>query len=117
MLLFVTLDKTNQPATAQYDDGFISPTQFRWQSQNRTTRNGEPGRRILEHAKRGIGVHLFLRRSANVRGTTQPFIYCGNLRLDRSDGERPITVVWTVEARVPDRLHDVLKVPHPENES
>jgi superfamily II DNA or RNA helicase/diadenosine tetraphosphate (Ap4A) HIT family hydrolase/HKD family nuclease len=111
ILLFVTLDKSGKPDDQKYDDKFLSAREFRWQSQNRTKRDSEPGRRIAEHVERSIGVHLFVRAVAKVGGTTQPFVYCGPLAFERWDGDRPITVWWRLEQEVPERHRDELKVP------
>ena len=62
----------------RYEDAFLSPTEFRWQSQNRTTRDSKMGRMIQNHRAEGTAVPLFVRPTAKVGGKTQPFIYCGN---------------------------------------
>jgi superfamily II DNA or RNA helicase/HKD family nuclease len=111
ILLFVTLDKSGKPDEHRYDDGYTGPTQFRWQSQNRTKRDSEAGRRISEHAARGISVHLFVRAMAKVRGVTQPFVYAGPLNFVRWEGDNPITVDWMLGAAVPEHLRAELGVP------
>jgi hypothetical protein len=103
-LLFVTLDKSQKPEEHRYDDAFLSPEEFRWQSQNRTSRESEAGRRISEHAKRGIGVHLFVRAQAKSRGVTQRFTYCGPLEFERWEGDRPITAWWHLQTKLPENL-------------
>jgi hypothetical protein len=103
-LLFVTLDKSQKPEEHRYEDAFLSPEEFRWQSQNRTSRESEAGRRISEHAKRGIGVHLFVRAQAKTRGVTQRFTYCGRLEFERWEADRPITVWWRLQTRLPENL-------------
>lgn len=109
-LLFVTLDKTSQPDTQKYDDAFVSPAEFRWQSQNRTSRDSEPGRRLADHEARGIGVHLFVRPVAKRSGETQPFVYCGPLRFMRWEGDNPITIWWRLNTEVPVELREGLRV-------
>jgi len=111
ILLFVTLDKSSQPEAHRYDDAFLSPTEFRWQSQNRTSRASPGGERIAEHVARGISVHLFVRAKAKVAGKTQPFTYCGPLTFERWEGDKPTTVWWTLDAAVPERLRKELRVP------
>ena len=49
ILLFVTLDKTDMQVEHRYEDAFLSPTEFRWQSQNRTARDSTMGRKIQNH--------------------------------------------------------------------
>ncbi|MDZ4800141.1 MAG: DUF3427 domain-containing protein, partial [Bryobacteraceae bacterium] len=111
ILLFVTLDKSGKPDEQKYDDGFVSAREFRWQSQNRTKRDSDAGRRLEQHAAKGISVQLFVRPVANFRGTTQPFIYCGPLIFDRWEGDQPITVWWQLEEAVPDPHWGVLRLP------
>ncbi len=111
ILLFVTLDKSGKPDEQKYDDAFVSAQEFRWQTQNRTKRDSDAGRRLAEHAAQRIGVHLFVRAVAKVRGTTQPFIYCGPVTFDRWEKDQPITVWWQLAEPVPERHRDVLRVP------
>jgi hypothetical protein len=47
----------------QYKDHFLSPTEFEWQSQNRTSQ-GSAGQDIQKHVERGIAVHLFVRAAS-----------------------------------------------------
>lgn len=113
ILLFVTLDKSAAPDAHKYEDAFLGPAEFRWQSQNRTRQASDLGRRIAEHVARGIGVQLFVRPAAKFRATrkTQPFYYCGPLTFERWEGEKPITVWWRLEEPVPEALRVELRVP------
>jgi hypothetical protein len=104
MLLFVTLDKEEQPEAHRYNDGFETPSTFRWQSQNRTAMASSGGRHLEGHRALGISIHLFVRRKAKVRGVTEPFLYCGPLTFRRWEGEKPISVWWDLVDPVPDRL-------------
>jgi superfamily II DNA or RNA helicase/diadenosine tetraphosphate (Ap4A) HIT family hydrolase/HKD family nuclease len=110
LVLFVTLDKAGMDDAYQYRDHFLSPTEFQWQSQNRTRQASELGGEIRRHREKGIDVRLFVRRRANVRGETQPFYYCGKLDFVRWEGERPITVWWALEEGVPEGLWGELGV-------
>lgn len=111
ILLFVTLDKSGKPTEHKYDDAFLSASEFRWQSQNRTKRDSDAGRRLEQHDERGIGVHLFVRPVAKTRGETQPFIYCGPLHFERWENDNPITVWWRLAEPVPERHLSALRVP------
>jgi hypothetical protein len=110
-LLFVTLEKKGQPDAHRYEDEFLSPTVFKWQSQNRTEQGSAAGQRIAHHAASSRGIHLFVRTTAKARGVTQPFIYCGTLAFERWEGEKPITVWWTLQSEVPVELRAELRVP------
>jgi superfamily II DNA or RNA helicase/diadenosine tetraphosphate (Ap4A) HIT family hydrolase len=111
MLLFVTLEKGQQPAEHRYKDEFLRPDELQWQTQNRTRRESAVAEHIRKHAELGIAVHLFVRAVASVRGQTQLFTYCGQLEYLREEGEKPVTVWWRLAAPVPARLHRVLRVP------
>ena len=110
ILLFVTLDKTGMQEEHRYEDAFLSPTEFRWQSQNRTTRDSKMGRMIQNHRAEGTAVHLFVRASAKVGGKTQPFIYCGELEFERCEGDKPITVWWQLRVPVPSSTQTTLRI-------
>jgi len=104
VVLFVTLDKKGRAEALQYEDRFLSATEFQWQSQNKNTQASELGQKILHHKERGIPIHLFVRKKDKVGGVTQPFSYAGRLDLQRWEGERPITVWWEMQEAVPERL-------------
>src|SRR5690606_31222622 len=46
LTFFVTLNKDTLDAAYQYRDQFLSPTEFQWQSQNKTTQASELGQDI-----------------------------------------------------------------------
>lgn len=111
IFLFVTLDKKEAPEAHKYQDRFLSATEFEWQSQNRTSQESELGRDLRNHRERTIDVHLFVRRTKKTGGRTSPFVYCGKLQFERWEGEKPITVWWTLEQPVPRDLSEELGVP------
>ena len=110
ILLFVTLEKATLPEAHRYEDKFLSPTEFQWQSQNRTTQASTLGLDLSEHQDRRIEVHLFVRRQQKSAGRTQLFIYCGRVQFERWEGEKPITVWWKLAESVPSALLDELKI-------
>lgn len=112
-VFFVTLDKTGKAESHQYEDRFESPTQFHWQSQNRTTRSSARGQRYLQQEQDSLPVHLFVRHRAKTGNKTSPFLYVGQLRFLRWEGDKPITIWWGLEEEVPERLKGELGVPGP----
>ena len=110
IFLMVTLEKQGMQTEYKYGDRFLSPTEFEWQSQNRTSQESELGRDLRRHRELGIDVHLFVRRSKRARGRAAPFVYCGRLEFERK-GEKPITVWWRLEREVPRELWGELGVP------
>jgi superfamily II DNA or RNA helicase/HKD family nuclease len=111
LLLFVTLDKSGKPQEHQYEDGFLSPTTFRWQSQNRNKRDSRIGRMIAQKGSPPEQVHLFVRARGKSRSGTEPFIYCGPLKFERWESDNPITVWWRLSEPVPEGLRANLRVP------
>lgn len=112
VFLFVTLDKTDHDEEFQYRDHFLSPNEFEWQSQNRTTQKSNHGQLIKDHEQLGVAIHLFVRAKAKTReGKGETFLYCGLLDFESWSGEKPITVRWRLRTEVPAPLHQELGVP------
>ena len=101
LLLFVTLDKGDLDQSYQYRDEFLSPSQFKWQSQNRTRQHHQVAKDIMQHREKGIEVQLFVRRRKKEAGKTAPFTYCGRIQFERWEGEAPITVWWKLAVPLP----------------
>ena len=115
IFLLATLDKSGHGAEFQYKDHFISPSEFEWQSQNRTGQRSADGQDIQNHQARNTAVHLFVReQKRRAGGGAAPFVYCGDVSFISWDGEKPITVHWKLPEEVPERLREVLGVPRPE---
>ena len=110
-LLFVTLDKSGQPEKHKYQDAFLSPTEVRWQSQNKTSQASEAGQRLARHRELGVTIHLFVRARAKEGAKTAGFVYCGPVEFQRWEGEKPITVWWRLAVAVPEPLRQLLRVP------
>ena len=109
--LLVTLDKSAAAEEHRYEDRFLSPTTFQWQSQNQTARDSKAGRSIEDHKTLGIDVHLFVRQRSKTReGKAMPFVYCGLTDFESWKGDNPITVNWTLREPVPERLRSEMRV-------
>jgi superfamily II DNA or RNA helicase/diadenosine tetraphosphate (Ap4A) HIT family hydrolase/HKD family nuclease len=110
--LLVTLDKSAHEAEFKYQDHFVSPTEFQWQSQNQTAQNSKPGQSIRDHRKMGIDVHLFVRAKGKTpEGRGAPFYYLGCVDFKSWRGDKPITVMWTMRSPIPRLLWKELGVP------
>jgi hypothetical protein len=108
--LFVTLQRPSQ--VAGYQNYFLSPRTFQWESQNRTAQSSKHGRSIYDHSNLGISVHLFVReRSKLPGGRGAPFTYCGPIEFVSWEGEKPVTVLWKLSEPIPEALRDKLHVP------
>lgn len=112
VFLFVTLDKTDHDQEFQYRDHFLSPNEFEWQSQNRTTQKSSHGQLINNHNEQGVAIHLFVRGKAKtLGGKGESFLYCGLVDFVSWSGENPITVRWRLRTEVPAPLRQELGVP------
>lgn len=103
--LLVTLDKSAQEEAFKYQDHFVSPSTFQWQSQNQTARDSKAGQSIRDHLQMGINVHLFVRaKGKTAEGRGAPFYYLGCVDFVSWEGDRPITVQWRLRSEVPRAL-------------
>lgn len=106
--IFVNLHKNaNIKESINYKDMFKGPGTFQWQSPNSTTQDSEVGQNIIFSYKRGINLHLFVRKFEEVEGVTQPFVYLGKVVpfSDTAEGNKPITIHFALENPVPDELY------------
>jgi superfamily II DNA or RNA helicase/HKD family nuclease/diadenosine tetraphosphate (Ap4A) HIT family hydrolase len=110
VILLVTLEKGDLAKEHRFEDMFLSPSRFQWQSQNRTKQISTHGQ-IISGQLLGYTIHLFV-RSAKKRGLkAAPFVYCGTPRFANWHSDAPITVNWKLDVPVPDYLRRTFKVP------
>jgi superfamily II DNA or RNA helicase len=98
-LLFVTLNKSDKDfsPTTQYNDYFISPRRFHWQSQN-TMSHGNKGARYVNQHTTGRRFMLFVRESKNDGfGNTMPYYCLGLVDYIRSSGNFPMNIEWKMQ--------------------
>ena len=111
VFLLVSLKKTGTGENFLYEDRFLAPDLFQWESQNRTTQASTHGQLIKNHAERGIPVHLFVRSERKTpSGRSAPFVYCGDVEFASWEGEKPVTVHWKLPTSVPERLRALLGI-------
>ena len=110
--LMVTLEKGSLNKDHRYEDRFLSPEEFAWQSQNRTKQSSKHGQMIYNHLEQGVKIHLFVRRRKLLDGKASPFVYCGLVNFERWEGEKPINVWWKLLENVPKNMLHELSVPH-----
>jgi hypothetical protein len=103
LILLTTLKKGGLATGNHHDDRFLSPDRMQWQSQTQTQRESQISRMLSGHEP-GTRVHLFVRSGKLREGKAAPFLYCGQPLFESWEGEKPITVVWRLEERVPGHL-------------
>ncbi|WP_068805707.1 DUF3427 domain-containing protein [Thauera phenolivorans] len=97
--LLVTLNKQGKSEDHRYLDRWIDEDTFQWSSQNSTTPESKRGREIIEHEKRGIALHLFVREAKLAGGKAAPFVYCGKARYEGHSGSAPMSVMLALNYR------------------
>jgi hypothetical protein len=102
-VLFVTLDKSSGfHDRIAYHDYAIDPKRLHWQTQNSAGPDTEAGRRYLESQAHGWRFIFFVRAD-----TDSEYSACGEGRiatLDDVSGDRPMSIVWTLQNELPARL-------------
>lgn len=93
-ILLVTLNKQGKAEDHRYLDHWIDEQTFHWQSQNATTPISKRGQEIIEHEKRGITIHLFVREAKLAGGKAAQFLYYGHVRYQRHTGSKPMSVIF-----------------------
>jgi hypothetical protein len=95
-VLLITINKQGKADDHRYADHWIDEHTFHWQSQNQTGPDDSRGRSIIEHERRKISVHLFVRENKLANGKAAPFLYCGPVRYISHSGSKPMNVVFDV---------------------
>lgn len=109
--LFVNLEKDveNVEEHLLYDDYFISPELFHWQSQNKTSRQSLTGQQYINHKRDNKKIHLFVRRKNTEDKRTLPFYYVGQVDFVSAEGDKPITILWKLHHPVPQEILNELE--------
>lgn len=104
-LFFVTLKKHARhfnPST-MYHDYAVSPTEFHWQSQSRTSEASPTGQRYINHRDRGSDVVLAVRElNENDFGSGAPFFLAGPMDFVSTKGDRPMSINWKLHRPLPE---------------
>ena len=103
--LFIDLHKEEDiKESINYKDKFIEARYFQWQTPNSTSQNTERGQNIIVNKRRGIKLHLFVRKYREIDGKNEPFIYIGTGNTVHYEGEKPITVKIELDNEIPSTL-------------
>ena len=111
-LLLTTLDKPQATREhLRYRDLPVGKHLFHWQSKARTSVTSAEGRRHLAAEMEHCTPLLLVRERADVRpGVTMAFQYLGSVALQKSEGERPISIEWKLRHGMPDSLLEKRRV-------
>jgi superfamily II DNA or RNA helicase/HKD family nuclease/SOS-response transcriptional repressor LexA len=96
-ILLVTLNKQGKSEEHRYHDYWVDETTFHWQSQNSTTPESKRGKELIEHQKKGIAIHLFVRERKLSGSKAAPFAYYGAVTYVQHKGSAPMSIEWRVQ--------------------
>lgn len=103
--MFIDLHKEEDiKESINYKDKFIDERYFQWQTPNNTSQNTDRGQNIVDNKRRGIALHLFVRKYKVIDGQSEPYIYIGTGDTVQYEGERPITVKIKLHNEIPSTL-------------
>ena len=104
--MFVNLHKNaDVKESINYKDLFLTSKVFQWESPNTTAQDSNRGQDLVYNYKRGINLHLFVRKFETVEGRSQPFTYLGKTVCQSAEGNRPIRMLLALENEVPADLY------------
>lgn len=106
LFLFIELHKEEKAIA--YNDKFISPSQFQWDSPNTSRPDSGQGFDILNHEKLGLKLHLFVRKFKKIDNVTQAYIYIGQASVVSHECQKPITMQMALKNTVPMNIYDEL---------
>lgn len=95
-MIMTKLDTSGAHTQFQYYNRLVDTKTFVWSSQNRQRRDNEAGRRITEHQKRGLNLHLFVQPRSH-----ESAVYLGKVRFVSAEGDAPMLVTFELENTVP----------------
>jgi hypothetical protein len=95
-VLLVTVNKQGKAQEHRYHDHWIDEQTFHWQSQNATTPASKKGQEIIQHAAKGIAIHLFARNTKLEAGKAAPFVYHGRVNYQSHVGSNPMSVTFKI---------------------
>jgi superfamily II DNA or RNA helicase len=104
--LFVNLHKNEDvKESINYKDVFVTSKVFQWESPNTTSQDSDRGQDLIYNYKRGVNLHLFVRKFEKVEGLAQPFTYLGKTLCQHAEGNKPIRMLLALENEVPADLY------------
>lgn len=90
--------------TTLYDDYPISSTLFHWQSQSGATPRTGDGLRYISQNSLGTNTLLFVREKKKGQYGTLPYVFLGKVSYVSHEGEKPISITWSMEREIPAKV-------------
>lgn len=107
--LFIDLNKSeNIKASINYKDRILSTKRLQWESQNSTRQDSQVGQNIINNQKKGVNLHVFVRKFKKVDNWIQPFIYLGKANTLSYQGNKPITFEFELIQEIPLNIYEDL---------
>ena len=109
--IFVDLYKEDSiRAEINYNDKFITPSLFQWESPNDMTQDSERGKDVIQCVERNTRLHLFVRKFKEVENIAQDFIYLGEVvpHKDSAEGEKPVKMNFALHELPQDLYNDFI---------
>ncbi|MCO7175349.1 DUF3427 domain-containing protein [Sporolactobacillus kofuensis] len=105
--LFIDLHKDDGiKDSINYQDHFISPSLFQWETPNSNSQDTTQGHRIINNKKYGIHLYLFVRKFKSIeKNISEPYIYIGSGDVVKYRGNKPITTEIALHHEVPMSLY------------
>ena len=98
-VIITKLDTSGAVERHQYRNEFTSRIQFSWTSQNQMTQHNEAGRKVLDHSKRELRLHLFVQPRSH-----EPAYYLGPVSVAGATGDGPMTVSLDLDRPIPEEI-------------
>ncbi|MCE2959355.1 MAG: DUF3427 domain-containing protein [Luteolibacter sp.] len=111
-LHFITFEKTDKhfSESTMYRDYPISPTLLHWESQSNTSQDTKVGQNYIHHQARGYTILTFARVRRNNGKLTSNFVFLGDAKFIRAQGNRPISIEWELNHPMPAEFYHESKV-------
>ncbi|MFC0524704.1 DUF3427 domain-containing protein [Pontibacillus salicampi] len=105
--LFIDLHKDKDiKESINYNDMFLSPSYFQWETPNGTSQATPSGQAIIYNKQKNVTLHLFIRKYKQIeKNKAEPYIYIGKGNTLEYEGNKPITVKLQLENTVPAKLY------------
>ena len=109
--IFVDLYKEDSiRAEINYNDKFITPSLFQWESPNDMTQDSDRGKDVIQCEERKTHLHLFVRKFKEVENIAQDYIYLGDVVTHKNSavGEKPVKMNFALHELPQDLYNDFI---------